>query len=32
MHEFASANKYYCLTKYINLPSAKDQHENAWKY
>jgi len=29
MHEFASANKYYCLTKYINLPSAKDQHENA---
>ena len=23
MHEFAYAKRYYCLMKYVNLPSAK---------
>ena len=29
MHEFAYAKSYYCLMKYMNLPSAKNQHKNA---
>jgi len=32
MHEFAYVKRYYCLVKYMNLPSAKNKHKNARTY